>query len=336
MSAMPKFAMTYVVVWADERGEGRHVLKVGRAWRFARVQEMAISGGQVVVLARGTDASWETEALRILRRWFPQAFRSEIEARQILFQGRGWTECFEVDDEHLQLAIDLVFEGFAKGSDQGVNEERAAADQRGGYAVAGVPARTARGETDRGRVVDDGDGPSGPVRAGAGADRRGDLPGAGGDGSRDRASADARRLGLPDDLSGAGLGVDRVAAPAARRRPTGVVGCSGTATRTFANIRGCGGSGRAGGCAGACRAGRTGESVGDVGGGAGDPDTAAETTAAYGCPTYRMPRSPLRKIQGLRSLRHRAPASRSLGSGGPLWRADDRVRAEPGSRGGVG
>ncbi len=97
--------MTYVVVWADEFGPGRHVLKVGRAWRSSRLQMMTMSGAQVIICARGTDRTWEIEALRKLRRWFPQAFNNDLEARSILFKGRGWTECFEVDDAHLQLCL---------------------------------------------------------------------------------------------------------------------------------------------------------------------------------------------------------------------------------------
>ncbi|MDF2576182.1 MAG: hypothetical protein K0S05_3094, partial [Agromyces sp.] len=115
--SMPTFAMTYVVYWPAEG-----VLKVGRAWRFSRVQMMVRSGGRILVLARGTDATWERNALRMLRLWFPAAFRDEADATGLLFMGRGWSECFRVDEHHLQLAVDLCFEGFARGSDQGVNE----------------------------------------------------------------------------------------------------------------------------------------------------------------------------------------------------------------------
>jgi hypothetical protein len=55
---MPEFAMTYVVYW-PEAG----VLKVGRAWRFHRVQMMTRSGGHVVVPARdGQDVGGRSAA----------------------------------------------------------------------------------------------------------------------------------------------------------------------------------------------------------------------------------------------------------------------------------
>jgi hypothetical protein len=116
---LPTYAMTYVVYW-PEHG----VLKVGRAWRFHRVQMMTRSGGHVVVLARGTDATWEREALRSLRRWFPAAFDRAADSADLLFMERGWTECFAVGEHHLQLAVDVCIEGFARGNDQGVNRAR--------------------------------------------------------------------------------------------------------------------------------------------------------------------------------------------------------------------
>ncbi len=187
MNAMPKFAMTYVVYW-PEAG----VLKVGRAWHFHRVQMMTRSGGCVVVLERGTDGTGETEALRVLRRWFPQAFRNEDEGRELLFMGRGWTECFEVNEHHLQLAVDLCFEGFERGNDQGVNEERATEDQRGGLAVPGVSESADRGVADSARPVAS-HGRTRPPRGRAGVDRRGDLSRRGGDGARHRAPAGTTR-----------------------------------------------------------------------------------------------------------------------------------------------
>ena len=93
---MPQFAMTYVVYWPDAR-----VLKVGRAWRFARVQAMVAAGAHLLVLARGTDGTWEREALRALRDWFPAAFRSELDAWDLLPYGRGCTEDFWVCQHYL-------------------------------------------------------------------------------------------------------------------------------------------------------------------------------------------------------------------------------------------
>ena len=79
---MPTFAMTYVV-W-DPRS---WTLKVGRAWRFSRVQRWIDRGWVVVVCQRGTDASWEREALAVLRHWFPAAFRSWAHAEDVLGPG---------------------------------------------------------------------------------------------------------------------------------------------------------------------------------------------------------------------------------------------------------
>ncbi|MGO1855326.1 MAG: hypothetical protein ACTH0V_18150, partial [Microbacteriaceae bacterium] len=119
---MPKYAMTYVVAWPDALGPDRHVVKIGRAWKFHRVQLMVRSGAQVLILARNTDATWEREALRVMARHFPKAFKRSWESEGLLFMGRGWTECFAVDHDDLQFAVDCIFHGFAKGNDQGVNE----------------------------------------------------------------------------------------------------------------------------------------------------------------------------------------------------------------------
>src|SRR5688572_17578371 len=99
MTPRPKFAMTYLVYWPEAK-----VLKVGRTSKFNRLQMMGLSGGRVLVLARGTDKSWEREALRSLRRWFPTAFGDAEEATALLYQGSGWSECFAVEEHYLQLA----------------------------------------------------------------------------------------------------------------------------------------------------------------------------------------------------------------------------------------
>ena len=330
MSAMPEYAMTYVVYWPEVG-----VLKVGRAWRFHRVQMMTRSGGQIVVLARDTDKTWEAEALRTLRRWFPQAFSNEDQARGLLFMGRGWTECFEVDEHHLQLAVDLCFEGFARGNDQGVNEERATEDQRGGSAVPRVPAGPDGREADGDRPVAAHRRPR-PPRGSSGAACGRDLSRRGGDRARARASADAGRVRVPGLLPARRDRVPGAAAPAESGRAPRVVELPrSTSSRTFANVRGCGGSAGESGGAGACRAGRAGVGVGAVGGRAREQAAAASETAAAGCSAHRMPRSPLRQVQGLRTLRHRTPQARSLGPGGPLRRTDDRVRADAAAGRGV-
>ena len=137
---LPRYAMTYVAYWPDARGEGRGILKVGRAWRQSRLEMLRISGAHILICARGTDATWEREALRRLRAWFPQAFRDETEAYWYLWRGRGWTECFDVDDHYLDLAGKLIIEGFARGNEPGMNAPR----QRG----TNVPRRAKVDATD--------------------------------------------------------------------------------------------------------------------------------------------------------------------------------------------
>ncbi|WEG10409.1 hypothetical protein PU630_07640 [Microbacterium horticulturae] len=82
MSAMPKYAMTYVVWHPASR-----TLKVGRAWKWARVQRWLDRGWEVIVCPRGTDASWERGALRSLHQWFPPAFASWRDAEPVLGPG---------------------------------------------------------------------------------------------------------------------------------------------------------------------------------------------------------------------------------------------------------
>ena len=318
---MPWFAMTYVIYWPE-----RAVLKVGRTSQWSRIEAMKSTGGQVLVLARGTDATWEREALRVLARWFPTAFDSELEAWALMPYGRGWTECFSVPHYYVQLAVDLCFEGFARGNDQGVNEERSAQDQRGGSRVSRVSAGAARGETDGDRAVDEGDGRRGAVPAGAGVDRRGDLPGRGGDGAGDSARADARGVGVPREVR-ARRGGDPVAVPPAEGGHTwGVVGVSAAAARSSEEFRGYGGSGRAGagGGAGACRAGRAGRGVGGLAG-AGRAARAAASAAAARCPADRLRRPSERPPGGLRAVWYRASAARSLGGAAAVHGSAGRV-----------
>ncbi len=308
---MPRYAMTYVVYWPHAK-----VLKVGRAWRFSRVQMMATSGAQVLVLARGTDGTWEREALAVLRRWFPAAFDTAEASEGLLFMGRGWTECFAVDEHHVQLALDLCMEGFAKGNDQGINEE--SEDQRGRSEVAGIPARTDRDEADSVRVV----AAHGRTRApgtGAGADRGGSVPGAGGGRPGGGSPAEAGRIWVLEDLPGRWSGVDPAREPAAcGHAERAGIGVSATAARLVATCRGCGGRAceraRESGRAGEGRAGRACESVGRVGAGAGAIPPTCQTATA-GRSTYRMPGSSERTLRRLRALWHRAPPTRQVGAG---------------------
>src|SRR5690606_21587155 len=114
-------AMTYVV-WHP----ASMTLKVGRAWAWSRVQRWLDRGWYPIVCQRGTDATWEREALRVLRRWFPRAFTSWGDAEDVLGPGgKGFTECFTVQPEDLNFALDRCIEGFARGNDvnQAANDQ---------------------------------------------------------------------------------------------------------------------------------------------------------------------------------------------------------------------
>lgn len=250
-------AMTYVVYWQDVFGEYQGVLKVGRTNDRRRLEMMRISGGQFILLAHYTDRTWETHALRELRRWFPKAFANEDEAEIVLFRGRGWTECFHVDEYHLNLAVKLCIRGFARGTDRSVDREiRAAANHAEGPAIHPIPEGTTGGESDRpGPVVTHR--PTGPAGANPGADRSIDLPGGSGNDTDRGAPTDPRGDRLPDDLpidSSRRSGVDRIAPPTIGGRATSSIFMPGTTpepdSRTFANIRGYGGGEREGAGAG--------------------------------------------------------------------------------------
>ena len=305
--SMPEFAMTYVVFWPEH-----NVLKVGRAWRFNRVHRMTRTGGHIIILARGTDATWEREALRTLRRWFPQAFRNETEATGLLLMGRGWSECFQVDEHHLQLAVDLCIEGFARGNEQGVNdEERPEEDHDTGSGVPRVPASPTRGEDDSARPVA-AHGRTRPPASHPGADRRSDLPGRSRDRDGDRAPADARGVRLPGDVLGGRRGVDRTEATAEARRPHCLVELPRpTHSRTFAKLRGCGGSAGEGAGADASRGPGARGGVGRVARGAGAHATSAATSPS-GRPAHRMPGSPQWSLRGLREVRDCSPPARQV------------------------
>src|SRR5690606_20174989 len=79
-----------------------------------------------IVCQRNTDATWEREALQVLRRWFPRAFTSWADAEDVLGPGgKGFTECFTVQPEDLNFALDRCIEGFARGNDvnQATNDQ---------------------------------------------------------------------------------------------------------------------------------------------------------------------------------------------------------------------
>ncbi|CAI7646677.1 unnamed protein product, partial [Penicillium discolor] len=113
--------MTYVV-WHPESW----TLKIGRAWAWSRVQRWLDRGWYPIVCQRGTDASWEREALRVLRRIFPAAFASWADAEDVLGPGgKGYSECFTVEPEDLNSALAACIRGFARGTDvhQATNDQ---------------------------------------------------------------------------------------------------------------------------------------------------------------------------------------------------------------------
>lgn len=317
MSAMPEYAMTYVVWWAEER-----VLKVGRTCQWYRIEAFKQSGAQVLILARGTDATWEREALRVLAQWFPKAFVDHIDAWSLLPKGSGWTECFSVSEHHLPLAVELCFEGFAEGNEQGVNEERATEDQRGRSRVPRVHESAARGEADSDRAVDESDGRGGPVPVGAGVDRRGNLPGGGGDGADHLARPDARGVRVPCSVR-ARRGTGARPHETAQGGPAfgGLGHTPTTLARGSAKFRGYGGSAGAGGSASACRAGRGAAGVG----GQARAGVQARTPADAGRASDRMPGPPGRHVRGLRSLRNCQTPARQVRAGNATHHAHDQV-----------
>ncbi|MDF2578455.1 MAG: hypothetical protein K0S49_34 [Microbacterium sp.] len=337
--SLPTFAMTYVAYWRDAG-----VLKVGRAWRWSRVQEMTISGARIIILARNTDATWEREALRRLRRWFPAAFNDEREASQLLFRGRGWSECFRVDEYHLQLAVDLCIEGFARGNDQGFNEVAAEDDQRNRSRVRRLRPRPLRSEGDSTRALVP-DGPRRPPATRRPSDRRRALPVGqppGSDRPRRAPHPHARGVRLPDHLRGAGLRMDTAPQAPQRRQtrprvhftpttPNPARNCPSRAlSAALAAFHGIPGYGE-GACVGAREGEGEGEGPGAGGGGerrrvVGSVATVAEhqhaapagTSAAAESSAHRLLGSPQRSAAELWSLRYCPPATRSLALAGTV------------------
>lgn len=121
--SLPKYANTYLVYWPDAFRNGDGVLKVGRAWKWSRIQEMARTGAWIIIAQSDTDASWEREALRQLATEFEPAFVRAEDAEELLWRGRGWTECFRVAPEDLDLAYRLTIRGFAYGNEMGANPD---------------------------------------------------------------------------------------------------------------------------------------------------------------------------------------------------------------------
>lgn len=119
---LPRYAWTYVVYWPDALGPGMGVLKVGRSWSRWRVKGMLDAGARLISNTGNTDESWERWALRFLALEYRPAFRSAAEAEDLLWRGRGYTECFAVAEDDVYEAMDLIVYGYSFGNERGVND----------------------------------------------------------------------------------------------------------------------------------------------------------------------------------------------------------------------
>lgn len=336
MSARPTYAMTYVAYWPHA-----NVLKVGRAWRSSRLAMLRMSGARIILCMRNTDGSWERWALRRLRRWFPQAFQNWREAEDLLFRGRGWTECFTVSEYHLQLAVELCIEGFARGNEQGVNTNVAAENhQRRGSTVRRLPARTARSEGDSPRPMAQ-DRPRRQKTPGHLRDRSGAVSGGrpSGRGDSDRAAhPDARGVGIPRHVHRRRTGMAGSASPAAWRPPRAGSDVTRTpsgglpgALAAFHGIRGCGERARVGAREsageGAMGGGSRRTAMGRVESASSDPDTppSGTSSAALGS-SAGVCGSSGRYSGALWTMRHRPEVSREMVGAGALRGSVGRVR----------
>lgn len=229
-----KYAMTYVV-WFEKSW----TLKVGRAWKWSRIEHMIRNGGYIIVCARNTDETWEREALKVLRRWFKPAFHGWRDAEWVLGAGgSGFTECFYVEPEDVQLALDRCFEGFARGNDQSVNETTH--DQREGF---GSSRPSSGRRKAHGAVAVAEPRPVGPRSDGPRVDRQRAVSDRGTvDGGRedDRAPADADGGGLPHDVQRERHRVDSPVASAEDGPAADEDQHARTSRRSSMDVHGCG------------------------------------------------------------------------------------------------
>lgn len=350
--ALPKYALTYVAYWHDELGPGEGVLKVGRAWKWSRIEEMQRSGAHVIVAHPGTDASWEREALKEMDRLFEPAFAAADEASGILWRGRGWTECFRVDERDLYMAFRMCIRAFARGNDEGVNPDdghrpkwnreqwlrhklRQVADHLAATAVA--PDTVG----DDGRPDEDG-GQPGQGAPGRDADRIDAHPAPGRADDRPRPAGDApthaRGDGIPVPAPGRPVVVDRAAA-GARRCAGGAPGAScrrvepgflhgyrgreRKSARAGERTQACVGPDRRRGTTDGRQLGRMG-STGSHTAGTTRATSRTESTSAG------MPGSPARLPRVLRSLRHPGSVPEVVARPGAVRGAAGDVRGAAG------
>lgn len=353
-SRMLKYGTTYLVYW-PELG----ILKIGRAFRGSRLEMMRQSGGWPILLAENTDESWERVGLRRLRQLFDPAFTGPSgegphRADRILVKGRGWSECFFVEPEDLQLAFDESVRVMTReGNDIGYNPPATPAWRR---ALSGIlRARAAdrrRGHRDGtptpgGRFEPDGVGPetdrAATVRGGEPLD---------GDRSRRAACADAGGRRPVVDVVGGRPGVAVLDA-------TGIPRTTGCTAARGSSVRARGAAvdgaifigwrerkkerGRASGRA--CESARTGKGT-SAGGGAGEGGPLGSVGAGLrssgtcspaapcpvGCSAHRLPGSPAGQSHTLWSLRNLRRASSGVAGEREVHRAARDLRGAAGVR----
>ena len=101
----------YVVVWRE-----RGIFKVGRANHMGRVRKHLATGATALVLVRDRTTVDEARALTAIARRYPRAFDTWREARKILGPaGSGYSECYQVAPQEIDLAVDLVLGALANG-----------------------------------------------------------------------------------------------------------------------------------------------------------------------------------------------------------------------------
>ncbi len=342
-SRMLKYGTTYLVYWP-----ALGILKIGRSSRGARVEMMRQSGGVPILLAPGTDASWERAGLRRLRELFDPAFTGPSgegahRADRILVRGRGWSECFFVEPEDLQLAFDeclrtMLREGNTIGNNPPATPEWRRAltgilRARSARRRCGDSARAAdaRGAGERAAAAPAADrAPAVPCRRSAGRGGPGDPARSAARGGRDGVHLGAGRLGVAGDASGLARAVTGVHGPCHGPVVRPRTASAGTAIfigwRERKNKRG-----RA--SESTCTHGRGGASatrpLGSLGGRLHPAGTYATQAPAHdGCSAHGMPGSPSRFAATLRTLRHSGQAVPGVDGSGAIHREARDVRGD--------
>lgn len=116
-SRMLRYGRVYLVYFPREQ-----VLKIGFHTSTIRIKELIEAGGIRIDEYRDVDKSWERVGREALDEIFMPAFTSRDDARHVLPRGAGWTDCFTVTPDDLDLAKHVVmWAGIKKGNDFGEN-----------------------------------------------------------------------------------------------------------------------------------------------------------------------------------------------------------------------